>query len=134
MTSAIFKGHLVREPRDDAYRSLIRAVGHLAARILLVWGDPARIPERGRAILAEMEPWCRLTEQRGEWPGTRLLSGTVTVKEYEASRELIKIMESTTIGLYEQDDLAFLRADGSPILYVIAHEGQAHLAVNAHER
>jgi hypothetical protein len=133
MTYSLLEGHFVHEPRDDAYSDLLRAVARMATRILLPVGDSPQLYEDSQSFLSKLEPWCRLAERRGEWPGTKI-GGTRLVKEYEVSDELIKIIEDESTGLYENGDIAFLRSDGSPILYVIAHEEEAHLSVTEQER
>jgi hypothetical protein len=138
MSELIYKAQILREPRDDEYRALIETVAPMAARALLVLG-PSPASARARAIVGQLALALRVSEWRNEWPGTRT---TVSrkVNEYELSKEIIEVLATAVDGLYEwvtpnaPEDLAFLRPDGSPILYVTAHEEEAFIVVDARER
>jgi hypothetical protein len=120
------EGYFIREPRDAAYRRVIRAVAQMASVALFSVGGQTE-------FMTALEPWCTSTTQRSEWPGYRLVGATATIKEYGISEEFLQLWESKFTSLYEQD-IAFLRSDGSTILYVVAHEKEAYLFIAEQER
>jgi hypothetical protein len=135
----------LREPRDKVYRDLVLDVSKIADRAILV--IPPSFVQMGfslsdaaKDVLRKLEPWCRVMEKRAEWPGTRQLGGALgQVQEYAISPQIVSILQTSVSGLYEwiapgaPEDLSFIRADGSALLTVVAHEGEAWLSLDSGE-
>lgn len=137
-------GRLVTEPQGQLYRDFVAALATMADRFLLVQHSTSIVGttvEEG-AIFAALEPWCVLMEDRAEWPGTTRAPGARAqqpIYEYVTASGAIAVLQRAVSGLYEwltprPEDLAFLRKDGSVILYSVAHEQEAGLSLTPIER
>jgi hypothetical protein len=143
----LMAGTFVREPRAEIYRGLIGVLATMAQRALLVerimhtqdgviFGGFS--PE-GERLRLRLDPWCVVEEERSEWPGTRLLSSTVLVREYTLSTEVISALQTTVEGLYEwqgglPEDLALLREGGADLMFATSHESDGAVTLHPEER
>lgn len=80
-----------------------------------------------------LRPHLEGSDERNEWPGTRLLAGKATVNTYRLEpSSLERLLEFGTafrdwVEPGRPEDLCFLRADGSVWLGSVAHEGDVFL-------
>jgi hypothetical protein len=137
-------GRIVAEPREQMYREFVSVLASMAERFLLVQHSLpiAGITREEEEIFATLAPWCVLVEERADWPGTTHGPGARAdqpIYEYATAPGAIEVLQQTVSGLYEwltprPEDLAFLRTDGSVILYSVAHEQEAELSLTSSER
>jgi hypothetical protein len=140
----VIRGIIVAEPTEQMYREFVSVLASMAERFLLVQRS---LPIRGitleeEEIFANLAPWCVLMEDRADWPGTTHGPNARAVQPiYECATApgAIAVLQQTVSGLYEwltprPEDLAFLRTDGSVILYSVAHEREAELSLTSSER
>jgi len=137
--TGVIGAYFIHEPRGQVYRDLLAALAPLADRALLVVRTYTQLSNDGERVLEQMSRWHTLEEERSDWPGTHLLGSTASIYEYAICREAIAILQSTVEGLYEwqaplPEDLAFLRADRSVILYSTGHEEDGGLSLHPSER
>lgn len=139
-------GRFIGEPRGHVYRGLVAALGATAHRILFVerimHTHDGRIlggfDTEGERLRLALQPWCVIEEERSAWPGT-VTEGSVLVREYTVSLELIATLQSAVDGLYEwqaglPEDLAFLRESGEDMMFATSHEEDGALTLHAEER
>jgi hypothetical protein len=131
-------GRFIHEPREALYRDLLTALAPMAERALLV-RKAYGTSRDGDKVLEQLSPGWLLSEQRSEWPGTKLMSSTEEVNEYSVGPELTEILRTAVSGLYEwqapfPEDLALLRADHSVVLYTVGHEEEGGLSLYPAER
>jgi hypothetical protein len=99
-----------------------------------------RFAASAKALLAELAPHLRQEQSVSEWPGTRLLKGSATQREYELAAATVAILERAADGLYDwrqparPEDPVFWRRAGGPWLVTIAHERDAYFEVTEAER
>ena len=130
---------LTREPRGDLYRALLVEALRQCNRFSLVQRSECIVDESAKALLAELSPHLREERSASEWPGTKLLSDTAILREYELSEATLAILGSAAAGLYDwcqprrPEDLTFWRASREPWLVTIAHERDAYFEVTPAE-
>lgn len=130
---------LVNEPVGDLYRALLDHGRTHCETALLIEQPSLGLTAHGRAVLDSLQPFLTQREQTAEWPGTRLLDGTAWVHAYSLTAACLEILKEASTGLlgwHQPDlpeDLALLRADGSPWLTTIAHERDAYVDLTSVE-
>ncbi len=140
MTSERFKGYLTAEPRDATYRALLQNIARYSTSASLVARPEFGLSSEGEKIVRELTPWRRSVRTVSSWPGTRLLEGgTAELQTYEVHRESLELLQRAVPGLFGwiegyPEDLAFYRADGSVILWSVAHEAEGELEVDSEEK
>ena len=133
------------EPRGQSYVALIyRAFPWCAVMSFVVaplpdGGDP--LLATGHAAIRELEPHLISSSEENEWPGTRLDAGrTARVYRYRLHPEGLGLMTAATDHLYGwrlphlPEDIALLRADGSPFLVTVTRDEWAALTLDEAER
>lgn len=134
---------LLREPRGDVYRDLIRIAPRWADRGGLVFqnlGD-ATYPSRMDCVLEPLRDDILSRRAVTEWPGTQLFSGEeVELVEFRLVPECLEYLSRIARGLYSwefpalPEDLHFMRHDGTPWLGSIAHERDAYFVIDETEQ
>jgi hypothetical protein len=130
---------LVAEPRGQAYRCLLQAAAEQASTAFLVIRESVDLSEGARECLLRLEPYMLSDQSVSEWAGTKLLGGKARMLIYQASAQLVLVLQNYTRGLYDwiqpnlPEDLGFLRNDGSLWLGSTAHEADAWLELETDE-
>jgi len=131
---------VTQEPRGEQYRALLGEALRHCDRFSLVQRSECIIDEAAKKVLVELSPHLREERTVSEWPGTKLLGGTATLREYELSEASAAILGRVAEGLYDwcqparPEDLVLWRASDGPWLVTIAHERDAYFEVTAAER
>ena len=131
---------IVGELRDDLYRGLIAAGSRRGLTALLVVRDGARLGPAGRELLTALGPALIAETVSNEWPGTRLLSGTATLRRFQLNAASAALLTDAAESLYDwvqpalPEDLCFLRPDGTPWIVTIAHERDAYFELSLAEQ
>lgn len=105
--------NVLREPRADVFRALVDAATGSCDRFLWVLSGMA-LKKCARVLLVRLEPFLIGCEDVAEYPGTVLMSGTITTCTYRLDRESGSILRGAADGLYEwvepdlPQDLCFL--------------------------
>ncbi len=128
------------EPRGAIYSELLAFALGRCDVLSVVIRPREDLSDAGRTLLDDLQPHVIWSDPEAtEWPGTVLLSGSVTLlhaRFNEATRDLIG---SAAQGLYDwrqprlPEDLALLRESGQPLLGSIAHEQDAFLRLSTNE-
>lgn len=130
---------IIEEPRDDAYLALIRFTGALSDSFALILRPDL---ERGPCcslILRDLATDLLGRATVSRWPGTELLGRTAELYRYEATEHSLELLTKTARRLFDwrqpllPEDLSMARADGTPVLTTITHEGDAFLDLTADE-
>lgn len=136
---------IAAEPRGHTYNDLLYRSFPWCAELWLVvvpisGGGDALLPT-GRDVLRELEPYLRSADEAGEWPGTRLEAGaTARVHRYALRPPVLDVVAGATDRLYAwrhpelPQDLALVRADGTPFLATVTNEAWAGLTLDDDER
>lgn len=95
----------------------------------LVWRDDFQFDNSAREIEKALIPYLIETKQTNEWPGTKLFSGTATIKIYKVTPESIAILKAVGsvfdwLAPAYPEDLTFYKG-GRPIYVSISHEKDA---------
>jgi len=129
---------LMSEASGDVYRSLLDFGLTQCSQALLVT-SPGELPMHVATVLNTLSPHLITSEERGDWPGTTLLSGGARVWTYHYDPEVASVLRDATSGLYgwqEPDlpeDLCLLRGPGVVWLGSVAHEADAWLEMTTRE-
>jgi hypothetical protein len=132
-------GDFEREPQSENYADLLRSLASLSYRALLITRHEAW-SEQTETFLERLKPWSTVTEERSGWPNTSLRPpNTEVVHEFSLSPEVVLALSESVSGLYGwgsplPEDLAFLREDGSVVLFSTTHEEEAGLCLAREER
>jgi hypothetical protein len=124
---------------DDDYRRLICCMSECAALVQVVVRDDISLSEAAQALLSELQLHGAAVRRVTEWPGTQLLQGEASLVQLRTSSASAELVSHAAKSLYAwvqpnlPEDLAFLRLDGSPMLFVTAHECDAGLSLTAEE-
>jgi hypothetical protein len=127
------------EPEGEVYAGLLMAALKVSKSGLLVVRDTIELAPSGVAILTRLRPFTLGKRRANRWPGTTLSESEATVYHFSLCPESIGVLRGATNALYEwrqpelPEDLAFLRADATPWLISIAHEGEAFIVVTDRE-
>jgi hypothetical protein len=131
---------ITSEPRGELYRALLGEALRHCDHFTVVQRSERQIGESAETLLLELSSHLRQERAVTEWPGTKLLGGTATLREYDLSEASAAILARAVEGLYDwcqperPEDLIFWRASGAPWLVSIAHERDAYLEVTPAER
>ena len=117
------------------FRELLREVApKFCRRYLFVVRPSLGRSASLHALLAKLQPSLLSMRRSSEWPGTQLLDGELAeVFEGELNSETASTLAQAAGGLLSfrqpelPEDLALLRADGSPWLISCTHEGDIYL-------
>jgi hypothetical protein len=130
---------LLGEVYGQQYRDLLRISVQYSDRFLLVLRSNLELNEEGHNALEMLSPFILNSEERAEWPGTRLLVGTAAVNKYRLNQDSLGLLLKLSQNLYDwkqpnlPEDLGLLRSDDSPFLGSIAHEKDAFLTLDSEE-
>ena len=128
--------YAVNQRLDRArFRELLHEVApRFCRQYLFVVRPNLGCSESLHALLSKLQPSLRSMRRSSEWPGTQLLDGELAeVFEGELTRETADTLVQAAGGLLSfrqpdlPEDLALLRADGSPWLISCTHEGDIYL-------
>jgi hypothetical protein len=128
------------ELRDDLYRGLIAAGSRRGLTALLVVRDRAGLRPAGRELLSALRPALIAETVSSEWPGTRLLSGTATLRRFQLNTASAALLTGAAESLYDwvqpalPEDLCLLRPDGTPWIVTIAPERDAYFELSLAEQ
>jgi hypothetical protein len=131
---------IMREPRGELYRAILGEALQRCDRFSLVQRSEAGIDESATRLLAELGPHLRQQRSVSEWPGTSLLDGRATLREYDLLEATAAILARAAEGLYDwcqpsrPEDLVFWRRSDGPWLVTIAHERDAYFEMTRAER
>jgi len=126
-------------PRGPVYVEMLQAGLEDGATLLLVVQPSLPLGGNGSTLLASLDEYALDARDASEWPGTRLLSGTARVHRFKLGPELVNKLLKATESLLDwqqpnlPEDLCILRADGTPWLTTISHEGDAFLSLTSDE-
>lgn len=131
-------GDFDREPQGAEYSGLVEVLATFSHRAVLMTRHHSS-PGPADALLRRLGPWCIVTEERSQWPNTGLRPpNTQLVHEFHLSPEVIVALSTSVNRLYWgsglPEDLAFLREDGSVVLFSTTHEEEAGLCLSDEER
>ena len=88
---------ILKEPRKEAYRELIRFALKRCDRFSFVWRKQLQFGESAQQIALDLKPWFISEAETKFWPGT---TGPLSlVRQYQAVRGSGKILEAVE-GLY----------------------------------
>src|SRR5207302_3482768 len=90
---------LMSEASGDVYRSLLDFGLTQCSQALLVT-SPGELPMHVATVLNTLSPHLITSEERGDWPGTTLLSGGARVWTYHYDPEVASVLRDATSGLY----------------------------------
>jgi hypothetical protein len=127
------------EPEGEVYAGLLVAALKVSNSGLLVVRDTIELAPSGVAILTKLQPFMLRKTRASRWPGTTLSESEATIYHFALRPESIRVLRQAANALYEwqqperPEDLAFLRADETPWLISIAHEGEAFIVVTDQE-
>lgn len=134
---------LLREPRGDVYRDLIRIAPRWADRAGLVLRDlgDATYASRMEPVLEPLRDDILSRRAVTEWPGTQLFSEEIVeLVEFRLVPEGLEYLTRIARGLYSwkfpalPEDLHFMRSAGTPWLVSIAHERDAYFVIDELEQ
>jgi hypothetical protein len=131
---------LTREPRADLYRAILGEALRRCDRVSLVQRSEGGLDASATRLLAELAPHLRQEQRVSAWPGTTLLGGQATLREYELVEATAAILARAAEGLYDwcqpsrPEDPVFWRPSGGPWLVTIAHERDAYFEITPEER
>ena len=121
---------ILREPRGDAYASLLALAAERCATFSLVWPDRLAASVGADTVAVSLSLQLVREARVSQWPGTQLLDDTARVRHYALTAESLAVLRSAP-GLYawhgpgRPEDLAFYTADGSLWMGSVAHESDA---------
>lgn len=130
---------LADEPRGDEYRLLLDEGVRICEFFSLVQRHEQAIDPEAVALILKLKPFMRSEREVSEWPGTQLLGGTATLREFDLSEVTAGMLGAAANGLYEwcqpghPEDLVLWRSNANPWLVSIAHERDAYLCVTPSE-
>lgn len=131
---------ITQEPRAELYRAILKEALQHCDRFSLVQRSEGILDESATKILADLHPYLRDERSVSEWPGTVLLGGRATLREYDLLEATVTILERAATGLYDwcqpsmPDDPVFWRPSNGPWLVTIAHERDAYFEITPTER
>jgi hypothetical protein len=129
-----------QEPRDELYRAILRESLQHCLRFSLVQATDRSIHDSAKLILSQLSPHLATEQIVSEWPGTRLLKGTATLRQYELCEASLTTLERAAQGFYDwcqperPEDLVFWRPSNEPWLVTITHEQDAYFEVTPTEQ
>jgi len=119
------------EPMNEAYRGLLQfALAH-SATFTLVTRHDLKTRKSHNQCLENLQPFLLEEREVCEWPGTRLINGTATLRRYKAVPDAFEPLYGAGKGLYQwvqpdlPEDLAFYDSQGRCWLESTAHEKMA---------
>ena len=131
-----------REISGDLYRAVLDyAIQEGLAEVLLV-SRPDVVPGSAPSpLLPHLAPALVGQEETSSWPGTTLCCGqTAAVLHYRLDADVAAILTEVASSVFDwkapdlPEDIALLRADGSPWLASIQHERDAWFELTDDER
>jgi len=131
---------ITHEPRAKLYRAILKEARRHCDRFSLVQRSEGTFDESATRILESLRPYLRDERSVSEWPGTVLLGGRATLREYEMQEATEAILERAATGLYDwrqpsmPDDPVFWRRSNGPWLVTIAHERDGYFEITPAER
>lgn len=130
----------VAEISGAHYRELLEIAQLHCRQFLCVVRPSLDLSEQAAAFLARCQPYLLLKTARSEWPGTQLLEDVATIYTFELGDYTASLLREAADGLQSwlqpdlPEDLCLLRANGTPWLVSITHEGDYYFELSAAER
>jgi hypothetical protein len=130
---------IAEEPADRCYAELVLCSLEYCDRFLLVVRDARDIDQTCTEVLENLAPYLLTSGERKSWPGTELMNGIASVKEYTLTPASTRALTSFTNALYQwlhpsrPEDLCLLRPSGEAWLTSIAHERDSYLTLREGE-
>ena len=118
------------EPTDATYAALLHFARRHCPTFSLIWRQDVGHGLSAHAVADALAPALIAQERVREWPGTKLLGGSVPMRRYRLTDQALAVLLEAA-GLYawkapdRPEDLAFYGADGTVWLGSIAHERMA---------
>ena len=126
--------HIDNDISGEAYESLVRLLCEHATTCQLVsHGKPT--VQTCRDALLRLAELGDVTAEVSEWHGTRLYRATATLHSFKVSHKALLFLLTHGKSLFSwqwpdlPEDLCFLAADGTPLLFSTAHEEYAQLTI-----
>lgn len=122
---------LTDELRGDLYRTVLLETLRHCDRFSLVKRHTRVVSEAFGASWSRLSTYLLREQNVSEWPGTRLLRGTVVLREYALSDESARVLADMVNGVYDwrppdrPEDLVLWALD-RPWLVIVAHERYAY--------
>ena len=119
--------------------ALFLDVSSIADYFLLVVRPDLKLSRSGTALLEDIAPWLDRSWESSEWPGTKLLTGTVKILRYRDPHRVVTCCLGRVVSPFAfaqpdyPEDPCLLRADQSPIFTTISHERDAYLNLEPFE-
>lgn len=129
---------IVTEPTGETYRALLAFAAEVSGSFSLVWRHQLSFDPSVAVLERVLRPFLIEETESSEWPGTRLIGHSATVRTYRLSPDSARAL-ATAGGLFgwrspaRPEDLAFYAPDGRCWLGSIAHEGEAFVALDAND-
>ena len=127
---------ITEEPVGSVYLALLAFAVGQRSLFSLVWNDQLQFTPAAAAIASELESQLVSETRGGEWPGTKLLGPSATIRVYRLNASSSSTLAKAP-GLFawrspdRPEDLALYTSDGSPWLGSIAHEADAFMYAGA---
>jgi hypothetical protein len=127
-------------PTGSRYRGLLRDVSALSSEFRFVIKDKHQEGPQAIALMNRLKPHLIKMELVDEWPGTRLVGGSVAqVWRYKTNDLSVRILADARTSFTDwggtfPEDLHFVRADGSPVLACTTSEDDVWLQLTDDEK
>jgi hypothetical protein len=129
---------VISEPRGETYRRLLTVARTRTNTFTLVVRSFDTLRETAQGVLDRLNGSLVKSGEEEEWPGTRLLRGTATIRRYSVNDLTIATLSTAVEGLFDwlepdyPEDLSFYR-EAEPWLVTISHERDAYLTLSYEE-
>ena len=130
--------HIVTEPVGLTYRALLAFAERCSGSFSLVWRRQLSFDASAAAVERVLRPFLIQETEASEWPGTKLIGHSATVRTYRVSPDSVRELAGAD-GLFawqspaRPEDLAFYALDRRCWLASIAHEGEAFVALDPND-
>lgn len=129
---------IITEPAGKTYRALLAFAAGFSRSFSLVWRHQLSFDTSAVVLEGVLRPFLIEETESSEWPGTKLIGHSATVRTYRLSPDSARAL-ATAGGLFgwqspaRPEDLAFYAPDGRCWLGSIAHERDAFVALDAND-
>jgi hypothetical protein len=126
---------IITEPVGPTYRALLAFAERCSGSFSLVWRDQLSFDASAAVLEGVLRPFLIEETETSDWPGTRLIGHSATVRRYRLSPDSARAL-ATADALFawqwpaRPEDLAFYTPDGRCWLGSTAHERDAFVALD----
>ena len=126
---------IITEPVGLTYRALLAFAERCSGSFSLVWRHQLSFDASAAVIEGELRPFLLEEIETSDWPGTRLVGVSATVRRYKLSADSARAL-ATTDALFawqspaRPEDLAFYAPDGRCWLGSTSHERDAFVTLD----